>query len=286
MEGVCFQSLHGNPIMQLISLLAIVLELVFVLAISTSSTAAVGDDHRALLHQALPGCSDHCGNITIPYPFSMARDVGQPEPSIGPIPYLMMDNHTSLRVTNISLDGKLHVLQPIARKCIGDEYQTNSSLYLPDSFTISDTKNKFFAIGCGTAASFEGRRCSPKLGHGGPGKERHLHASGYSFALCNDDTTENNDDSCSGDGCGQAYIPSGLFQFEMVLELWYSNNLYSCSYGFFVEQGEFTFSPNISLQQLNKTSHLPLVLNWEIGDHGPCSSANNSMDFACKGNST
>lgn len=111
------------------------------------------------------------------------KDAGQPEPLIGPMPYLMMDNHTSLRVTNISLDGKLHVLQPIARKCIGDEYQTNSSLYLPNSFTISDTKNKFFAIGCGTAASFEGRRRSPKLGHGGPGKERHLHASGYSFAL-------------------------------------------------------------------------------------------------------
>ncbi|XP_021834112.1 putative wall-associated receptor kinase-like 16 [Prunus avium] len=62
MEGVCFQSLHGNPIMQLISLLVIVLELVFVLAVSTSSTTAVGDDHQALLPQALPGCSDHCGN--------------------------------------------------------------------------------------------------------------------------------------------------------------------------------------------------------------------------------
>ncbi|ONI11230.1 hypothetical protein PRUPE_4G094000 [Prunus persica] len=177
--------------MRLISLLVIVLELVFVLAISTSSTTAVGD-HQALLPQALPGCSDHCGNITIPYPFGMARGCyGRPE---------FFVNCTATPTTTTDINFKDLPPMPV--------YKLTS------------------------------------------------------------------------------YIPSGLFPFEMVLELWYSNHLYSCSYGFFVEQGEFTFSPNISLQQLNKTSHLPLVLNWEIGDHGPCSSANNSTDFACKGNST
>ncbi|CAL8148500.1 unnamed protein product [Prunus armeniaca] len=50
-------------------------------------------------------------------------------------------------------------------------------------------------------------------------------------------------------GTDVAKLPSGLFQFEMVLELWYSNHLYSCSYGFFVEQGEFTFSPNINIDE-------------------------------------
>ncbi|XP_016648182.1 PREDICTED: wall-associated receptor kinase 1-like [Prunus mume] len=313
MEGIFFQSLHGMPIMRLISLLIIVLELVLVLPISTSSTTAAAHDHQALLPQALLGCSDRCGNLTIPYPFGIAPGCYRsPEFFINcttthddenPVPYLTKRSGSAydliqLRVTNISLEeGDMHVLQPVTRSCGEDQNDTDGVLLLPPPFTFSEDKNYLFAVGCGTIAVFQGSR----PGQGLDGNTTLPHIYRYCVTYCDDNSDGNNtdpvinDDSCSGFACSLAQLPAGVQNLTVMLtpisnisrtrhRKWYAK--YPCRYAFLVEQSKFTFSPGTSFEQLNNTNHLPVVVNWEIGGHGTCDAARKSKkDFACKGNS-
>ncbi|PQM42458.1 wall-associated receptor kinase 1-like [Prunus yedoensis var. nudiflora] len=299
--------------MRLISLLIIVLELVLVLLISTSSTAAAAHDHQALLPQALLGCSDRCGNLTIPYPFGMAPGCYRgPEFFINcttthddenPIPYLTKRSGSGydliqLRVTNISLEeGDMHVLQPVTRSCGEDQNDTDGVLLLPPPFTVSEDKNYLFAVGCGIIAVFQGSR----PGQGLDGNTTLPHIYRYCVTYCDDNSDGNNtdpvinDDSCSGFACSLAQLPGGVQNLTVMLtpvsnisrtrhRKWYAK--YPCRYAFLVEQSKFTFSPGMSFEQLNNTSHLPVVVNWEIGGHGTCDAARKSKkDFACKGNS-
>lgn len=118
---------------------------------------------------------EFCTNCTSTTPADI--NVNVDEPSIRPIP-LVRAKDSLVRVTNISLDGELHILQPIARKC-GNKNWKESRLSLPNPFTISDSKNKFLAVGCNAAAYIDGYRRCPNL-HGGPDKEIIL----ASYALC------------------------------------------------------------------------------------------------------
>ncbi|PQM37229.1 hypothetical protein Pyn_18370 [Prunus yedoensis var. nudiflora] len=281
--------------MRLISLLIIVLELVLVLLISTSSTAAAAHDHQALLPQALLGCSDRCGNLTIPYPFGMAPGCYRgPEFFINctathddenPIPYLTKRSGSGydliqLRVTNISLEeGDMHVLQPVTRSCGEDQNDTDGVLLLPPPFTVSEDKNYLFAVGCGIIAVFQGSR----PGQGLDGNTTLPHIYRYCVTYCDDNSDGNNtdpvinDDSCSGFACSLAQLPGGVQNLTVMLtpvsnisrtrhRKWYAK--YPCRYAFLVEQSKFTFSPGMSFEQLNNTSHLPVVVNWEIGVMG------------------
>ncbi|PRQ29715.1 hypothetical protein RchiOBHm_Chr5g0016791 [Rosa chinensis] len=83
--------------------------------------------------------------------------------------------------------------------------------------------------------------------------------------------------SCNGFGCGQNVIPTGLqnmsvdlYQLDSYIRDWNRWNIepdYLCSYGFIVEDGDFTFSGNTSFEELNTTRRqLPVVVNWAIGD--------------------
>ncbi|KAM5587433.1 hypothetical protein ABKV19_006067 [Rosa sericea] len=97
--------------------------------------------------------------------------------------------------------------------------------------------------------------------------------------------------SCSGVGCCQTNIPSGLHNRTVTLDS-YSNHsgiwgFNPCSFAFIVEETQFKFSGNTSFQQLNSTTRLPMVLNWAIGDEpDPCDVAQKRQDFVCKQNST
>ncbi|PRQ29723.1 putative protein kinase RLK-Pelle-WAK family [Rosa chinensis] len=235
--------------------LAAVLILLSAASTATTTTAA----------QALPGCSDKCGNLTVPYPFGMNSDcylhkeffINCSHTTRPPTPYLMNGN---LIVTNISVDGELHLLNYVGRDCYNKEdnrteRSTEPELWLVPPYTISDTKNKFYAVGCDTYAIMRGFR----------GEDEFITGC---MSICNSLASVDKN-SCSGSGCCQTNIPSGLNNLTMSLSS-YNNHLdvwdfNPCSYAFIVQQDQFAFSFS-SFELLNDTERLPMVLNWDIGN--------------------
>lgn len=243
--------------------------------------------------QAKPGCLSRCGNLIIPYPFGIGDDCYLREgfkitcdESAQPPRALLADS--SIITTNISLnEGQLQIWNTIGHDCYDEQggNQTESmrnspiSLRLNPPFTIS-AKNKFVAVGCDTSALFRGNFLHPYE------EERYILAC---MSVCNNLAGAVNGSCSLGGslGCCQIPIPNGLQNFTLTLGsfLEYKDvawNFNRCSYSFIVEEGEFTFLPNTSFQELSKTQQLPMIVDWEIQDGG-CAKAQKRKDYACKG---
>ncbi|KAM1004429.1 hypothetical protein ACFX2C_004627 [Malus domestica] len=183
--------------------LVMVVVVTILLATPTPTTA-----QSLLPPQALPGCPDHCGNLTIPYQFGIGSDCyldyrfnitcdisTQP-----PTTFFMEGN---LKITNISLyDGELQVLQFAASDCYDAQGNstgwTSPGLWVPPPYTISETKNVFVAVGCDTYAFFTGYRGAQKYTTG-------------CMSICDDlGNAIDQRDTCSGVGCCQTKISSAL----------------------------------------------------------------------------
>ncbi|BFG28293.1 hypothetical protein CerSpe_145670 [Prunus speciosa] len=254
------------------------------LVILLFSGAAITTAAAQALPQALPGCQDKCGNLTVPYPFGIT-DGCQKEG----FPFFTCNTSTqppnllwvSAVVSNFSLpEGEMQLQNYISRDCYDKQgFKTSNNkprIRLPPAFTVSYTKNKFVAVGCDTYAFFRGYRGEEKLTTG-------------CLTLC--DTLRSVDqESCSGVGCCQTNIPIGLKNTTLTLNSYYNHtdvwSFNPCSYAFFVEEGHFSFS-NKSFDELNNKDTLPVILNWAIGDEEDrCDEAEKRQDFVCKGNST
>ncbi|XP_021801441.1 wall-associated receptor kinase 2-like isoform X2 [Prunus avium] len=247
--------------------------------------AAITTAAAQALPQALPGCQDKCGNLTVPYPFGITdgcQKEGFPfftcNTSTQP-PNLLWDGDSI--VSNFSLaEGEMQWQQYISQDCYDKQgfktFNNNPWVELPSPFTVSNTKNKFIAVGCDTYAFFTGYRGDDQLITG-------------CLTLC--DTLDSVDqESCSGVGCCQTNIPIGLKNTTLTLDSYYNHtdvwSFNPCSYAFFVEEGHFSFS-NKSFDELKNKDTLPVILNWAIGDEeDPCDEAQKRQDFVCKGNST
>ncbi|PRQ29763.1 putative protein kinase RLK-Pelle-WAK family [Rosa chinensis] len=279
---------------------------VVVLAAATSSSTTSA--------QALPNCPDRCGDVKISYPFGTVKGCylrdeffinctsAEGNASVAKLTSPPSSSPTSpltdLIVTDISLDNaELRILSSVYQDC-GDRKETlNKWLRLPSPFAFS-TKNIFFAVGCATFAKYRGYQYRPSGRILGPDDDQAYNKSGFAVTQCDDSFGT----TCSGNGCSQSSIPSGLqnFTVESLLSIsingyipnqgkWYSPYL-GCNYGFLAEEGNFSFSPNISFAQLQKYRRLLVptttVINWQVGDE-PCEEAQKSKgSYACKGNST
>ena len=231
--------------------------------------------------QALPGCENRCGNISIPYPF------GTREGCYIDSPFLVTCNasnnssklflmQSTIEVTDIFLWGALRISSWIGYDCYNaqggpsDDFTTWMNL---NRFPISNTQNKFTAVGCDTYAVVNGVR----------GRK---YTTGC-LSLC--DSIDNViNGSCSGIGCCQTSIPKEVRSFNINIQN-YDNHRYvqdfnPCSYAFVAEEAAYNFS-SLDLANLQNREKLPVMLDWAVG-YEPCDEARkNQTSYACKENS-
>ncbi|CAN6553473.1 unnamed protein product [Malus baccata var. baccata] len=261
--------------------LVMVVVVPILLGIPTPTTA-----QSLLPPQARPGCRDHCGDLTIPYPFGIGDgcyldhhfDITCDNSTQQPTERLMRGN---IEITNISLyDGELQIRQLAARHCY-DAQGNSTGSHSPElgvftPYTISDTKNVFVAVGCDTYAFYTGYQ----------GEEEYTTGC---LSICDNlGNAIDQRDTCSGVGCCQSKIPRGL-QIQTVTLGSFNNYMivqdsHRCSYAFVVQEGKFNFNSK-SFRELTETTKLPAIIDWVIGNESCDIGAKNESTFACKANS-
>ncbi|XP_048430070.1 wall-associated receptor kinase-like 8 [Pyrus x bretschneideri] len=264
------------------------LSLVMVVVVTILLGTPTPTTARSLLptQLALPDCPDHCGNLTIPYPFGIGDgcyldrrfEITCNISTQPPTAFFMRGN---VEITSISLyDGEVQIQQFAASDCYdadGNWTETNSPvLSVPPPYSFSETKNVFVAVGCDTYAFFKGYR----------GEEEYK--TGCMSQCDNLDNAIDQRDTCSGVGCCQTKIPSGLKNRTVTLGSFdnyiYVRDSHRCSYAFLVQEGEFNFN-STSFRELNYTTQLPAIIDWVIGNESCDIAAKNESTFACKANS-
>ncbi|KAJ6405362.1 hypothetical protein OIU84_013342 [Salix udensis] len=215
---------------------------------------------------ARAGCKDRCGNVTIPFPFGLTEDCYY---DAG---FLISCNHTfsppkafitasAINVTEITLEGKLHIEQFIAKDCYNASGPTHSNIpsLTLSKFIISDADNIFVSIGCDTIASLLGNL-----------KEAASNENKYTvgcMSFC-DSLKYVPNDTCSGIGCCQTSLAKGVDDFSIAVASLKNHSgildFNPCSYAFIIEKKKFNFSRS-SLRDLKNVVKLPMVLDWSIG---------------------
>lgn len=206
-----------------------------VLWLATATAAATTESSS----DVKPGCKDYCGNIIVPYPFGIYE-----EKCAWDKDFLLNCTATGLLlganipVVSVSVkEATLVVTIHPAYDCyneLGLAYYFDQAIELVEnsSFTFSDSRNKFTALGCDTMAYVIGPKAQ-------------LYASGCS-TFCDKPVNFAQSNSCSGLGCCQTSIPAGLHTLNITLRssgnhsriLWFNK----CSYAFLVDTDSFHLS--------------------------------------------
>ncbi|XP_042477593.1 wall-associated receptor kinase 2-like isoform X1 [Macadamia integrifolia] len=227
-------------------------------------------------------CSDKCGDIHVPYPFGFGSEECYRNTDFKLIcdysnntPKLIIG--TNIEVLQISSQGQISILSRISYDCYnksGQHTHRKPSFTKTEKdtiYTVSDTENKFTALGCDTNSyvkGFNGRNFQ----------------SGCSMICSNISDVTNG--SCTGIGCCQTSIPKGFGSFNVTVDS-YENHTHvfdfnPCSYAFIVQSSWFNFSVSDLFNFKSIEECVPVVYDWAV-DLKSCEEAvKNQTTYACK----
>ncbi|XP_039128002.1 wall-associated receptor kinase 2-like [Dioscorea cayenensis subsp. rotundata] len=235
------------------------------------------------LNGSLPGCPDKCGNVTIPYPFGISGcslstgfDITCNDTYNPPKPFT-----GSLGIFDIT-DDVVNVNFTIAGGdyCSGGTFSTWMRLGGDQyPFTFSQTRNMFTAIGCDTLAVFYDAWNTTSSISG-------------CVSMCSNMSSIDNG-TCSGNGCCQTSIPTGLKRLYVKLDTIsdkigtlngynFTQTITDCSKAFLVDKEWFLFQTSF-LKSFNRRK-VPVVLDWAIGKQKCDVAKKKYTDYACMGN--
>ncbi|GLJ07312.1 hypothetical protein SUGI_0064130 [Cryptomeria japonica] len=227
------------------------------------------------------GCSDKCGEMGIPYPFSIAgngNSCGLPGFEINcthnqkfgstqPIPFLSIP-FGEVQILNFSQDHLLiNATQFVAStsKCqLSQPNITSITISSEGPFRLS-TQNKFVAVGCGT------------LGMVGMVEGDNYTTLGGCVSVCPDSPTFSN---CNGDGCCQTSMPSNYTDYLVtVSNLSLEGDTYEteCNYAGILDENSWDLISKSDTLNLN---YAYISLNWSI-PNDTCASAKAKDSYQC-----
>ncbi|KAF2301580.1 hypothetical protein GH714_026914 [Hevea brasiliensis] len=215
---------------------------------------------------AKPNCKDHCGNISIPYPFGMSKGCYLDE-------WFEIEcnesgafiRKISMELLNISIQGSANVKSPIISSNCSDR-KTDQPFNLTGSpFSISAV-NVFTAVGCNTRAlmineSLQRLECESKcLG------QKDVDWQEMLPNLMKDGSNPRKnfwmmDDYCNnGTDCCQIKIPSPLQAFDPKFQAIDDNqSTDGCKLAFLAG----TYETN-SWREKDRNVQFPMVLDWKV----------------------
>ncbi|KAL9331016.1 hypothetical protein ACSQ67_000626 [Phaseolus vulgaris] len=164
----------------------------------------------AAASQALPGCQESCGSVSIPYPFGIGISSTDKRNCFleEPLELTCTDSallYGNIQILNISLAGKMDVLTFISKVCksesLGREKTKGNEPFLrTPAFTISSEDNKFVSVGCDTYGYLNSFHSGNESSTG-------------CLTRCNSYESVQSmqrSGNCTGIGCCQVDIPPGM----------------------------------------------------------------------------
>ncbi|KAJ6934379.1 wall-associated receptor kinase-like 8 [Populus alba x Populus x berolinensis] len=217
---------------------------------------------KAAAPVAKPNCPDHCGNISIPYPFGIGKycymaesyDVECDETSKPPRAFL---RSIKMELVNITLtDGAAIVNGPIMSSNCSDRQSNLPALNLTGSPFFFSFGNVFTAVGCNVRALLTG------IGPQVVGCDSTCSAEYNQKSLLYGQEINS---LCADGNCCVASAPYRMQVFQPSLEAKNgSEDSSGCKLAFLTDQNKFSFLNMTNPQALQYKDYVPANLGWLV----------------------